>query len=385
MPALAQVSFTLASSYQMTTSGANWVTKADLNSDGIPDLVCASGALHLFTNNGNAGFTFTRYLSSAYSVTAADFSGDGVTDLAATTGTSFDVYTNVSNSGAISRTSYGVGEGGGGYSLSILTNDGVGRFATASSPFVGSAPWAVVPADFNDDGTTDLAVANTGLTILTNDGHGNFVIPIPPGAYFVGGSARSVSTADVNGDGLMDVVTAGPNTNSVWIMTNAGNAKFALRSVIPVGRYPSSVASADLDGNQGIDLVVANYYDQTFSIVTNDGSGDFAIAVTVAVPGPPSCVIAADLNEDGKADLATANYWPATMSVFLNTPTLGITKTNLDIRLSWPAWSGWDLQVTDAINSTGWLPSLFASTSDGTNRSVTIAPTNAAQFFRLAK
>jgi len=411
----AQVSFSLVSSHPMTSQGATWVTKADLNSDGIPDLVCASGyALYLFTNNGDALFTYTKYLPASgpiYSVAAADLEGDGQVDLAASSGTSpgwFDVHTNVNNGGVGQLSRYAVGENprsaaavdvnmdgkvdlicansgnGAGNTLSILTNHVAGVFAVASSPILYNAPYCIAAADFNNDGYPDLAIANYGLTIMTNDGHGNFAFTFPL-SYFVGQGAKSVATADVNGDGLIDVVTAGLVTNSVWILTNAGNAKFSLRSVTQVGNYPSSIAPAYLDQDQRIDLAVANYSDKTVSILTNDGSGAFALATIIAVEGPPSCLIASDLNGDGKADLATANLIPATMSVFVNTPILGIIRTNQNIRLSWPAWSGWGLQVADAINSAGWLSSSYASTSDGTNKFVTIAPTNQAQFFRLAK
>ena len=51
-------------------------------------------------------------------------------------------------------------------------------FELSSSPGVGMGPNWVVTADINDDGKVDLITANYQgtLTVLTNDGHGGFVL-----------------------------------------------------------------------------------------------------------------------------------------------------------------------------------------------------------------
>jgi hypothetical protein len=56
--------------------------------------------------------------------------------------------------------------------LSILINDGNGRFALASSSNIGDQPLWVTAADLNDDGKLDLATANLGsndISVLLND------------------------------------------------------------------------------------------------------------------------------------------------------------------------------------------------------------------------
>ena len=55
---------------------------------------------------------------------------------------------------------------------------GDGSFQAATHYAVGSNPIAVVLGDFNHDGATDIAVANSGsgdLSVLLNNGHGLFL------------------------------------------------------------------------------------------------------------------------------------------------------------------------------------------------------------------
>src|SRR5688572_3963248 len=193
----AQVAFSLTSSYPVTSVGGECVAAADVNTDGSTDLILASGSvLYVFTNNGNASFTLLKsqpaYSGSVSSVIAVDVNADNVPDLAATAGTwsgsltppRIMVFTNVASPLLEYPAAYDVGdsprcvtsadvnmdgkvdlisanEGSGiGNTLSILTNNGAGVFATSGSPSVGGPPWSVVALDANGDGAPDLVAGH---------------------------------------------------------------------------------------------------------------------------------------------------------------------------------------------------------------------------------
>jgi len=134
-----------------------WVTTADVNGDGSPDLiliddpaVSSTGHVLVYTNNGTGRLgLFGNYpvgLQTGAQVVPADVNGDEQVDLIA------------ANNGSTS--------------LTILTNTGIGTFGSNESLTfpAGKQPFAV--ADVNGDGRVDLIVgsANTPgtLTVLTN-------------------------------------------------------------------------------------------------------------------------------------------------------------------------------------------------------------------------
>jgi hypothetical protein len=129
------------------------ITAADLNGDGMPDLVVSNPVTHevdVALNNGDGTFyggyfnTFQYYLKS---IAVADMNGDGKLDV---------VTANGDNA-----------------SLSVLPGNGDGTFEATRVYGVGSDPVAVAVGDFNGDGQPDVAVANGGdnnVSVLLNNG-----------------------------------------------------------------------------------------------------------------------------------------------------------------------------------------------------------------------
>src|SRR3954447_4982621 len=136
------------------------VEVADLNRDGIPDLVTAdfnSNDLSLLRGNGNGTFGTATHLSVAAiapnSVAAADLNGDGLLDLV-----------------SANRVSHNV---------SVLFQQGDGSFTSATTFGLngGQVPSDVVAADVNGDHVPDLITANlntNNVSVLLGDGHGGF-------------------------------------------------------------------------------------------------------------------------------------------------------------------------------------------------------------------
>jgi hypothetical protein len=176
-------------------------------------------------------------------------------------------------------------------------------FKPSSTNVVGNIPRGVTAADVNGDGKVDLITANVEdgtLTVLTNNGHGGFVIASSPRT---GNGAYAVTTADIFGNGGVELVCVNNNDNTMTICTNAGNGVFGAFSTQPVGNGAFGVTAADVNGDGKVDILSANYNDGTVTVLTNAGGGKFVVAASPSVGANPWAVTVANLNLDGKPDL----------------------------------------------------------------------------------
>src|SRR5205823_2090673 len=140
-------------------------------------------------------------------------------------------------------------DGGLGYTVSVLLNQGNGSFAAQVEYVVGYGPVSVTSVDLDGDGDADLVVANavtSTVSVLLNQGNGTFATQAQYGA---GSSLVSLTTADLNGDGRADIAVVGSNQSTgfgaMTVLLNQGNGTFAATGYYVVGVSPSSVISAD--------------------------------------------------------------------------------------------------------------------------------------------
>jgi hypothetical protein len=284
------------------------VVAADLNGDGIPDLVVANGLSHngvstvsVLLGNGDGTFQTQKTYSvgaTPHSVVVADLNGDGKPDI-------------------VTANLYG-------QSVSVLLGNGDGTFQPQQTYAVGSKPEAVAVVDANGDGKLDLAVVNqtsNTVSVLLGNGDGTFR---PQQTFLAGIGPYAVAVGDLNGDGKPDIVAA-VSGNTVSVLLGNGDGSFQGVSAFAVGRSPDSIAVADLNGDGKPDLVVANRSDKTVSVLLGNGDGTFQNQKTFALGSSPFAVAVADVNGDGKPDiLALGDYYnkttksfPSTVSVLL--------------------------------------------------------------------
>jgi len=305
------------------------VAVGDFNGDGNLDLALAdsyTGTVTLLKGDGAGNFTpfpgspvsvGSGVSSGPFSIAVGDLNGDGNLDLV------------VAN----------FGDG----TVSILLGDGHGNFTPASTPTVSvgsgrySNPYSVALADFLGNGVLDMAVANSAnnnVSILLNDGAGNFSPAATP-TVAVGVSPLSVVVGDFLGNGKLDLAVANrfgtdPTESSpgtVSILLGDGTGSFTPAATLPVGYSPFSVAVGDFNGDGVLDLAVANWCGNdpncssagTVSVLLGDGAGHFtpAAASPISVGLNPSFVAAGDFSGDGNLDLAVANFSSNTVSVLL--------------------------------------------------------------------
>jgi hypothetical protein len=258
-------------------------------------------------------------------VKIGDFNNDGIQDLAVANGNDNTV--------------------------SILLGNGNGTFTEASgSPMgggIGSFPFFLSVADFNNDGKADLAVVNgrdDSVALLEGNGDGTFSpfagspILLPAGA-----GVSPIVAADFNGDGFVDLAVANFNDNNVNVFLGNGTGTFTASAQSPLGAGPSPFAMTALDYNgDGItDLAVANYAPTNYNnnpipppppgsvtLLIGKGDGTFLPPLAaISVGQLPNDIVTADFNGDGKPDLATPNSYGSSTTILLNTVTQTATAT----------------------------------------------------------
>ncbi len=205
--------------------------------------------------------------------------------------------------------------------VSILLGNGDGTFAAHADVAVGHGPTALVPADFNADGKTDLAVTNQTdgtVSILLGNGDGTFAAPatltLPTGAL-----PAAILAGNFTNSGHLDLAVVNSGTNSVSIFLGNGDGTFtaAPTPTLTTGTTPVAIASGDFNADGHLDLAVVNQADNTVSIFLGNGDGTFKPGVTYATGTKPSGIAVADFNSDARPDLVVTNQTDGTVSVLL--------------------------------------------------------------------
>jgi hypothetical protein len=121
---------------------------------------------------------------------------------------------------------------------------------------VGPQPTMLATGDFNQDGSTDLVVANDDDDLVIaffGAGEGRFLASSPTAIR-----GRWLAVADMNGDGRPDVVAADPARSLLRIAWSATNDPLRASTSVLVESEPRSVALQDLNGDAFRDIVYAS-------------------------------------------------------------------------------------------------------------------------------
>ncbi len=287
--------FTVNRSYSVNSgTSASILTPeiTDLNGDGSPDVVVASGTglstwqISVLLNRGDGTLLDEKPVISGDGSTApllatGDLNGDGRPDLV-------------------------FGEVG---AVMLATGSGDGTFAKPVQIASGFAPYAI--GDLDGDGHADLVIG--GGTILFGDGLGNFPRRRD---YALSGTASELILTDFDGDGHPDIVLAAGTPEMITgseltVLFGRGDGHFAGAPIQPLdGDSPIDPLSAvvDLNGDHIPDLVLGNVYSNSLQVMTGKTDSTFATAERYAFPngiaGYVAAMTAADFNGDGQRDFA---------------------------------------------------------------------------------
>jgi len=258
-------------------SAPGYVAVADVNGDGIPDVVSSSGTgVHTLLGNGNGTFRVGPTTNPGGvlggQIVAIDLNGDGFADLIIPLGDGIEVC---------------FGNGDGTFQSGVLYGPGGGQYLTVG--------------DFNGDGVTDVAVpSDGGVYLFLGKGGGVFStgVLIPVSSTTDG----NLAAADLNGDGNLDLAVALRHTPNDGFAVLFGNGDGTFQSpVYHSGPSSTWVATSDLTGNGHTDVVITA--GGTAYIYLNNGHGIFSAPSTTPLPGPEFAI--GDVNRDGIPDLVS--------------------------------------------------------------------------------
>ena len=265
----------------------------DMDRDGDLDVVLSNDAPDpklVYLNDGKGHFrvgsTFGRPEWETRNATVADIDGDGLPDIVV-----------ANRSGDKKGANY------------ICLNKGGARFDADCLAFSHESATTITSADFNKDGTIDLAVPHR------DGGQSRVYLGAPKGGFSAertipfgppNVSIRMTEAADLDGDGLLDIVAIDERQGTaIYFGQRAGG--FSAR--VPVGDttiapYALAVGDVNLDGKP--DIVVGNV-EAPSTLHFNDGSGRRFHTIRFGDgKGTVYGFAMADVDRDGITDIAAA-------------------------------------------------------------------------------
>jgi RHS repeat-associated protein len=304
--------------FSTETATVKKVTIADLNGDGVNDIVFGYNKYNLSTGftpaivgaffgtgtGANKGlFTSNNYnvyaLTNTYNsfdnfafdlsdFVLGDFNGDGKLDIAAT-----NAQTNAPNLGL------------------YLSNSSGGLARVNTTPLrnlnLGGYDGKLAVGDFNVDGKQDLIVTTrdagyntTTVSILTSNGDGSFTSL--PNTYSVAGIYGVPKVADLNGDGKLDIVV---NAGHLGVLINQSGSNFQLTDYGVTGATLTELG--DVNGDGKLDIITVDN-SQRLRVLNGKADGTFTTATNFySINATPRGLALGDVNGDGKLDVVIAD------------------------------------------------------------------------------
>jgi uncharacterized protein (TIGR03437 family) len=272
--------------YSGLAYGGTLMAAADVNGDGLPDVVVAVPgtnqiSVYLGNKDGTVGAPIVSKFGNAtakiVAIALADLNLDRKIDVLAVDQANNVVYV-------------GLGRGD-------------GNFTPSGTVSTGHAPSAITLGDFNNDGIPDFAVANSAdntVSAIRGFGDGTF---LPPVVVNVGKNPSSVLAIDANGDGNMDLFVADAGSNDIAFLIGYGTGGFQNPVYTSVPAAPTYLASADFNNDGHPDIVALAGDVNAVMLLLGSPTGAIHLTGSYLVPNLTASLVINDFNGDGYLDL----------------------------------------------------------------------------------
>ena len=205
---------------------------------------------------------------------------------------------------------------GGSWSPSVCFGRAEGSFSNATNYPPAGGGTVLAPGDFNNDGNADLVmVSDYSWSVLLGNGAGGFT-RTNVSTYL--GSVTAVAVGDFNGDGNLDLAIA--VDKKVMLAFGRGDGSFALATnYYSLSISALGLAAGDLNGDGSLDLVAVGAGTQGTCVLINQGDGTFAAPrYYTSSADYTRTLVLGDFDGDGNVDMAVVNSTGNSVTIRLN-------------------------------------------------------------------
>jgi PKD repeat protein len=297
---------------------------ADVNNDGIRDLICQSWTdVHILLNSPSSPGTFTAttpislvngFNGGGYrgGFECKDLDNNGYNDVLVLNGLTNEVYIYYNTAGT----------------FNTLQPDQV----LPGPPAISY--WEAKLADMDNDGDLDVVCGQGGgansMFVYTNL-LGSFNPAYTLYNPSVPGWPRGIDVSDMDNSGTPDFIMTTqdyPNGNNSQLLVNLdvnNPGAVWLSFPFPLGDQPVGQVVADIDNDGDMDVAVAVHFPSSYiRLFFNDGTGNLPTFADYTTTPQTHELAIGDLNGDCCKDMVTANSGSLSSTLFLNTCTTGL-------------------------------------------------------------
>ncbi len=287
-------------SRQLGSDGPQVIHLADVNEDGIDDLIAVDRGADefiVFLNPGDGSFGGGDVVptdAGPVAVTTGDFNRDGNVDILT------------------------VNQVAG--SVSVFVGDGTGTFDTGgrSDTAVGADVRGVVVFDFDDDAIDDaVVISGSRIYSLRSAGDGTLELLNPEGlrTQSSNGTTFDVAAGEIDDDSTPDIVVSNRDDQQVVVFLSNGDGTFTRGAFLNAGQEPTAVELADVDGDSVDDLLVVDASEDLGSfglevyvfLGRGDAGGTFEEPETATAGEEAFALATFDADNDNRVDIVVTN------------------------------------------------------------------------------